>query len=301
MSGPASTDYERQNMSQGKLSRLRAFIPLVLIALILTGCSSSTDDAASNGTSSCAAADLQTLEPGTLTIATGEPAYYPWVIDDKPESAQGFEAAVAYAVASELGFDNAAVKWVRTTFDAAIAPGPKTFDFNLQQYSITDERAQVVDFSSPYYKSNQAIVSFKGSKLEGITTLQGIKDSKAKLGAAVSTTSLDVIESQLGLKASVFNDNAAAVTALKNKQIDGLVVDLPTAFYLSAVEIPKGIIVGQIAGSDAGDQGFGLLLAKNSPLTSCVTKAVDTIRENGTLQSIIDKWLADSAGAPVLK
>ncbi|NCZ73815.1 MAG: amino acid ABC transporter substrate-binding protein, partial [Actinobacteria bacterium] len=132
-------------------------------------------------------------------------------------------------------------------------------------------------------------------------TLQGVKDSGAKLGAAVGTTSLDVIESQIGLKASVFNDNAAAVTALKNKQIDGLVVDLPTAFYLSAVEVPKGIIVGQIDGSDAGDSGFGLLLAKSSPLTSCVTKAVDAIRANGTLQAITEKWLADSAGAPVLK
>jgi polar amino acid transport system substrate-binding protein len=305
MSGPAFNGYERQKMTNRKnevTNKLwKRFTPLILIALVLTGCSSSKDDAASSASTSCAPADLKTVESGVLTIATGEPAYYPWVIDDKPESGQGFEAAVAYAVATELGFENSAVKWVRTTFDAAIAPGPKNFDFNLQQYSITDERAEVVDFSSPYYKSNQAIVSFKGSKIEGITTLQGIKDSKAKLGAAVSTTSLDVIETQLGLKASVFNDNAAAVTALKNKQIDGLVVDLPTAFYLSGVEIPKGIIVGQIEGSDAGDQGFGLLLAKASPLTSCVTKAVDTIRDNGSLQAIVDKWLADSAGAPVLK
>lgn len=280
----------------------KLFIPVALIALVLSGCSSKAkDDAAPSDTTTCSPSTLKTVESGVLTIATGEPAYYPWVIDDKPESGQGFEAAVAYAVATELGYKNTEVKWVRTTFDAAIAPGPKTFDFNLQQYSITDDRAKVVDFSSPYYKSNQAIVSYKGSKLEGITTLQGIKDSKAKLGAAVSTTSLDVIESQLGLKASVFNDNAAAVTALKNKQIDGLVVDLPTAFYLSGVEIPKGIIVGQISGSDAGDKGFGLLLAKASPLTSCVSKAVDAIRANGTLQAITDNWLADSAGAPVLK
>ena len=276
-------------------------IPLLIAALVLTGCSSSSDDAASSATENCAPGSLQTLESGVLTIATGEPAYYPWVIDDKPESGEGFEAAVAYAVATELGYAKENVKWVRTTFDAAIAPGAKTFDFNLQQYSITDERAKVVDFSTPYYKSNQAIVSFKGSKLEGVTTLQGIKDSGAKLGAAVGTTSLDAIEGQIGLKASVFNDNAAAVTALKNKQIDGLVVDLPTAFYLSAVEVPKGIIVGQIDGSDAGDAGFGLLLAKASPITSCVSKAVDAIRANGTLQAITEKWLADSAGAPVLK
>lgn len=280
---------------------LKKLAPLFALVLVLAGCSSSEKSSSGNDTSTCAPTSLRTLESGVLTVATGEPAYYPWVIDDKPESGQGFEAAVAYAVAKELGYDQTAVKWVRTTFDAAIAPGPKTFDFNLQQYSITDERKQVVDFSSPYYKSNQAIVSFKGSKLDGVTTLQGIKDAKAKLGAAVSTTSLDIIQTQLGLKASVFNDNAAAVTALKNKQIDGLVVDLPTAFYLSGVEIPKGIIVGQIDGSSAGDQGFGLLLAKDSPLTSCISKAVDAITSNGTLQAITDQWLAASAGAPVLK
>ena len=284
------------------MKNIKKIIPLLIIALALTSCSSKkSNDAAASDSATCSPASLKTLTAGKLTIATGEPAYYPWVIDDKPESGQGFEAAVAYAVASELGYQNTDVTWVRTTFDAAIAPGPKTFDFNFQQYSITDDRAKVVDFSSPYYKSNQAIVSFKGSKLDGITTLQGLKDAKAKLGAAVSTTSLDVIQTQLGLKASVFNDNAAAVTALKNKQIDGLVVDLPTAFYLSGVEIPKGIIVGQISGSDAGDNGFGLLLAKSSPLTTCVSKAVDAIRANGTLQAITDKWLAASAGAPVLK
>ena len=281
------------------MKKLR-LIPLLLAALLLASCSSSDGDSANGGSTGCTPDALQTVEAGFLTIATGEPAYYPWVIDDKPESGEGFEAAVAYAVAAELGYEPSAVKWIRTTFDAAIAPGSKNFDFNLQQYSITDERKQVVDFSSAYYKSNQAIVSFKGSKLEGVTTLQGIKDAGAKLGAAVATTSLDVIESDLGLKAQVFNDNAAAVTALKNKQIDGLVVDLPTAFYLSAVEVPNGIIVGQIDGSDAGDQGFGLLLAKDSPVTSCVSQAVDAIRDNGTLDQITNQWLADSAGAPVL-
>ena len=282
------------------MKKIIKLIPILVAVLVLSSCSSAKDEKAASD-DSCKAGALATVESGVLTIATGEPAYYPWVIDDKPESGEGFEAAVAYAVAKELGYENSAVKWVRTSFDAAIAPGPKTFDFNLQQYSITDERKQVVDFSSAYYKSNQAIVSFKGSKIYGVTTLQGLKDKGAKLGAAVSTVSLNVIESQLGLKASVFNDNAAAVTALKNKQVDGIVVDLPTAFYLSAVEVPKGIIVGQIDGSDAGDQGFGLLLSKDNPITSCVTKAVDAIRDNGTLQAIIDKWLTASAGAPVLK
>ncbi len=270
----------------------------VAFAFGISACSSS--DSTESASASCEKAELATVADGVLTIATGEPAYYPWVIDDAPESGEGFEAAVAYAVAKQLGYTNDQVKWVRTTFDGAIAPGPKGFDFNIQQYSITDEREQVVDFSSAYYKSNQAIVSFKGSKIDGVTTLQGLADAGAKLGAAVSTTSLDVIEGQLGLKAAVFNDNAAAVTALKNKQIDGLVVDLPTAFYLSAVEVPNGIIVGQIDGSDSGDQGFGLLLSKDNPITSCVSGAVDAINNNGTLQAIIDQWLTSSAGAPVL-
>ncbi len=266
------------------------------VALSLTGCSSS--DSASTESASCERADLQTVTEGKLTIATGEPAYYPWVIDDKPESGEGFEGAVAYAVATQLGFDAADVTWVRTTFDSAVTPGEKNFDFNLQQFSITEERKAAVDFSSPYYTAPQAIVSFKGSKIDGKTSIAEL--AGAKLGAAVGTTSLDAIESQLGLKASVFNDNAAGVSALKNKQIDGLVVDLPTAFYLSGVEVENGIIVGQLAPSGSGDQ-FGLLLTKGSALTSCVSGAVDAITADGTLASITDTWLATNTGSPVLK
>ena len=289
-----------------KTKRTIAALFLALFALVATSCSSSTstDEAAapaeSAATNECAPASLQTLEANTLTIATGEPAYSPWVLNDAPEKGEGFEAAVAYAVAKQLGYTNDQVKWVRTTFDSAIAPGPKTFDFNIQQYSITDERKKVVDFSSAYYFSNQSIVSFKGSKIEGITTIADLKAKGAKLGAAVASTSLDTIEQQFGLKAQVFNDNAAAVAALKNGQIDGLVVDLPTAFYLSAVEVPNGIIVGQVENRDSNDQGAGLLLAKDSPLTKCVTSAVDALRDSGELKSITDKWLATSAGAPYL-
>ncbi len=272
----------------------------ILLALGLTSCAAQKkDEVASSETSACAPASLATVTPAILTVATGEPAYEPWVLNDKPESGEGFEAAVAYAVAKELGYENSAVKWVRTTFDSAITPGPKTFDFNIQQYSITDERAKVVDFSTAYYFSNQAIVASKSSKIAGAKTIADLKD--AKLGAAVGSTSLDTIEKQLGLKPQVFNDNAAAVAALKNGQIDGLVVDLPTAFYLSAAEVPNGIIVGQIENRDANDKGAGLLLAKASPLTACVTKALDAIRASGELQTIQDKWLTTSAGAPVLK
>ena len=269
---------------------------VIAAALTLTGCSSS--DSATSESASCAKADLATVTEGKLTIATGEPAYYPWVIDDAPQTGNGFEGAVAYAVAKQLGFDAADVTWVRTTFDSAVTPGEKNFDFNLQQFSITEERKTAVDFSSPYYTAPQAIVSFKGSKIDGKSSIADLKD--AKLGAAVGTTSLDAIESQLGLKPSVFNDNAAGVSALKNKQIDGLVVDLPTAFYLSGVEIENGIIVGQLPSTGSGDQ-FGLLLTKGSALTTCVSGAVDAITADGTLTSITDTWLATNTGSPVLK
>ena len=269
----------------------------VAASLALSGCSKS-DSATSEKAASCAKADLATVESGMLTIATGEPAYYPWIIDDKPETANGFEGAVAYAVAKQLGFTNDEVMWVRTTFDSAVTPGAKNFDFNLQQFSITTERSAAVDFSSPYYTAPQAIVSFKGSKIEGKTSIADLKN--AKLGAAVGTTSLDAIQNQIGIEPQVFNDNAAGVAALKNGQIDGLVVDLPTAFYLSGVEVKDGLIVGQLPSTGAGDQ-FGLLMSKGSALTSCVSAAVDAITADGTLAAITEKWLATDAGAPVLK
>ncbi|ASY12468.1 polar amino acid transport system substrate-binding protein [Candidatus Planktophila dulcis] len=271
---------------------------VIAAALTLTGCGPFGSDSSDSASASCEIGELATITEGKLTIATGEPAYYPWVIDDKPESGEGFEGAVAYAVAKQLGFDAADVTWARTTFDSAVTPGEKKFDFNLQQFSITDDRKKAVDFSSPYYTAPQAIVSFKGSKIEGKTSLAELKS--AKLGAAVGTTSLDAIENQIGTKPQVFNDNAAGVSALKNKQIDGLVVDLPTAFYLSGVEVPNGLIVGQLPSNGEGDQ-FGLLLSKGSKLTSCVTGAVDAITADGTLAAITDKWLATDAGAPVLK
>ena len=274
------------------------FAPVAALAFLL---STLTFAAPANAAAACTPSTLKTISANTLTIATGAPAYSPWVLDDKPESGKGFEAAVAYAVAKKLGYSNAQVKWIRTSFDSAIAPGPKKFDFNIQQYSITADRAKVVDFSTSYYKSNQAIVTYKGSKLDGVKSIADVKSKKATIGAAVSSTSLDAVEKVLGVKPQVFNDNAAAVTALKNKQIDGLVVDLPTAFYLSAVEVPNGVIAGQFANVDKADKGAGLLLAKKSPITSCVTKALEAVRSSGELATITTKWLTASAGAPLLK
>jgi polar amino acid transport system substrate-binding protein len=287
-----------------------ALAPLAAV-LLLAACGTATNSASSgspsaSGTSgsaspsaTCTKDSLDTYADGKLTVATGEPAFSPWVEDNKPESGKGYEAAVAYAVAKQLGFDAADVAWIRTTFDGAIAPGPKKFDFNIQQYSITDERKKAVDFSSSYYDVTQAVVSYKGSPIADAKTVADLKD--AKLGGAIGTTSLKAIEEQIQptTKAKVYNDNAAAVTALKNKQIDGLVVDLPTAFYLAAAEIDNGVIVGQLPDSASDKEQLGLLLAKNSPLTACVTEAVDALREDGTLAKLQDEWLAQ-AGAPVL-
>jgi polar amino acid transport system substrate-binding protein len=232
-------------------------------------------------------------------VATGNPAFPPWVVDDKPESGKGYEAAVTYAVAKQLGYADADVTWIRTTFDSAIAPGPKKFDVNIQQFSISEDRKKAVDFSSGYYDLTQAVVSYKGSPIEKVTTVAGLKD--AKLGAALGTTSLTAITDviQPSGKPSVFKDNAAAVTALKNKQIDGLVVDLPTAFYLAAAEIPGGLIVGQLPNTADQKEQLGFLLAKGSPLTTCVTQAVDALRADGTLATLQETWLANQ-GAPVL-
>ncbi len=283
-----------------------ALVPLAAVLLLAACGSSSTSTTAAPSTTTsasesaaCTKDSLQTLTAGTLTVATGEPAFPPWVEDNKPENGKGYEAAVAYAVAKKLGFADADVTWVRTTFDGAIAPGPKKFDVNIQQFSITDARKKAVDFSSSYYDLTQAVVSYKGSPVADVTTVAGLKD--AKLGAAIGTTSLKAINDIVAptTKASVYNDNAAAVTALKNKQIDALVVDLPTAFYLANAEIDNGLIVGQLPNSSSAQEQLGLLLAKNSPLTTCVSQAVDALRADGTLEMLEAKWLAQ-AGAPVL-
>ena len=254
------------------MNRTRTLAALAVAGLALTACSPAADTATEASASAsgitCDKATLETKTPGKLVIATGQPAYEPWVKDDAPESGEGFEAAVAYAAAEKLGYDPADVQWTRTTFDVAIAPGAKDFDWNLQQFSITEDREKAVDFSSSYYDVNQAIVSYEGSPIADAKTLADLES--AKLGAAVGSTSLDAAQQlATGEEVAVFNDNAAAVSALKNEQIDGLVVDLPTAFYLVAAELDEGVIVGQLpAAEGATTDQFGILLPNNSALTS---------------------------------
>jgi polar amino acid transport system substrate-binding protein len=262
--------------------------------------SPSASASASASGSACAPGGLNTKTPGKLTIGTDNPAYEPWYSDNKPNNGKGFESAVAYQVAERLGYPAANVTWTQVPFNNAIAPGPKAYDIDLTQFSITPERKQAVDFSSPYYLVRQTVITIKGSKLEGVTTIAGLKE--AKLGAQVGTTSFQAINELIkpSAQAQVFNSNDDAKKALQNGTIDGLVVDLPTAFYMTAAELDGGLIVGQLPQVGVPEQ-FGIVLDKDSPLTECVSDAVDQLRQDGTLAVLEKTWLAGTGGAPELK
>lgn len=275
---------------------------LAVVSLCTATACAPTDDSAAPASSSSATAascskdTLATLNKGTITFGTDQPAYPPWFVDDDPANGKGFESAVAYAVAGKLGYANADVKWVRVPFNAAIAPGAKTFDANLNEFSITDERKQAVDFSSPYFNVTQAVVAVKSSPAAKVTSLAGLKG--LKLGAQVGTTSYTAAQA-IDPGVAVFNNNDDAKAALSNGQIDGLVLDLPTAFEVQA-ELPDGVIVGQLpAGTEKAEQ-FGIVLDKGSPLTACVSKAVDELGDDGELFKLQKVWLTGAGNAPLL-
>ena len=247
-----------------------------------------------------AAAENETVTPGKLTIATGNPAYTPWVIDDKPESGKGFEAAVAYKVAEKMGFKKSDVKWVRTTFDSAIAPGAKDWDMNIQQFSITPERKKAVDFSPSYYNSAQAVVVRKDSKFANATTLAELK--KATIGAMVGSTSYDFAKKIIKDDIKTYNDNAVLAQAVDSNQIDAMVVDVPAASYIvESGQVKNGKVLGQIPGTE-DPNGTGIVLPKGSPLTPAVTKAMNELIKDGTIKKLQDKWLASyTTDVPTLK
>ena len=286
-------------LSQTKIvPKVLAVAALAFSLVALSACASTTTSSTPAPSKAAAAApDLKTLTSGKFTVATGQPSYSPWVIGDKPESGKGFEAAVAYAVAAKLGYAKSDVVWVRTTFDAAIAPGPKSFDVNLQQFSVTAARKKAVDFSSPYYTTTQALVTTKSSPAASVTTLAGLK--ALKIGVAVGTTSYTVVSQDVGTP-QVYNSNDDAVQALKSGQIDALAVDLPTAFYLADAEVKNGLVTGQFAETTGGDQ-FAFVLPKDSALTKPVSDAVDAITKDGQLAAITKKWLSTTVNVPVFK
>jgi polar amino acid transport system substrate-binding protein len=242
----------------------------------------------------CSPENLTLVTPGTLTIGTDSPAYPPYFVDDDPTNGQGFESAVAYAVAETLGFTPAEVAWTVVPFNKSYAPGDKDFDFDINQISITPKRQKAVDFSDGYYTVNQAVVALNDSPIAGATSLAELQ--AAKLGAQVGTTSLDFITDvvQPAEQPFVYNDTNDAKSALNNGQIDGIVVDLPTAYYITAAEIEDSKIVGQFPAVEGGEE-FGLLFAKGNPLVQCVNQALAELESSGELQAIQDEWLAGDA------
>ena len=286
---------------QRRLSLILAAMSLVLAACGDGDVGAETTAAAEG----CAVEDLNLVNPGQLTVATGEPVFPPWmgVGDDNfdvPESGTGFEGALVYELANRLGFSDDQVTFVRTGFDEAIAPGPKDWDFNIQQYSITAERDEVVDFSDPYYTTRQALVTYPDSPFADARTVEDLKD--AVLGAAIGTTSLDFIEDviQPDTEASVYDENVDVEAAMNAGQIDGLVVDLPTAYFITAVQVEGSIIAGQFEAEAADPDDYGLLFAEGSPLVECVNQVVAEMREDGTLQTLEDEWLTQEGGVPTI-
>ncbi|WP_035010082.1 amino acid ABC transporter substrate-binding protein [Bifidobacterium adolescentis] len=261
--------------------------------------------AAMTGTSACGSdsssqASQDTVTANTLTVATGEPAYEPWVIGNKPESGKGYESALVYAIAGKLGYSKNQVVWKRTTFDAAIAPGTKDWDLNIQQFSITDQRKKAVDFSPSYYNPTQSIVVRGDSKYASATSLSDFKG--ATIGAMVGTTSYDYAKQKLNANVQTFNDNTTLAQALDADQIDALVMDTPAAVNVAtSSQVKNGKVVGQIPGSE-DKQGMGIVLPKDSPLTTKVSKALNELKKDGTLKRLQSTWLkAYTTDIPTLK
>jgi len=293
----------RSPRARARARRAAALVAPLALAATLTACAEKADTASAGGSSapsaSCAKDDLDLTTPGTLTVATDSPAYEPWFVDDDPSNGNGFESAVAYAVAEELGFAADEVTWVKQAFNTAYTPGEKPFDFDINQISITPERQQAVDFSQGYYTAAQAVVTLKENAGEA-TSLEGLKS--LKLGAQTATTSLTAIREDVQPEQDplVFDTSNQAKQALLNGQVDAIVQDLPTAFYMTAVEIPEGTIAGQFAGSGDPEE-FGLLLEKGSALTPCLDQALTSLEESGELAAIEKRWLSDVVDVPVLE
>lgn len=289
----------------------------VAAAVLLAGCATGDDSGGQAGDSrspsattssstsasadECAKESLRTQTPGKLTIATDKPVFQPWFVDDKPENGKGFEGAVAAAVAEALGFAPEEVTWTRVPFNNVFKPTPKNWDFDINEFSITEKRRQALDFSSPYYDVTQAVVTTKASKGAKAASLADLAD--LSIGAQVGTTSFQAVKDVIGPTKSprVYNSNNDVVRALENGQIDALVTDLPTAFYMAAVQLDQGVIAGQLPSGGGTPEQFGLVLEKGSALTGCVSKVVDELRDDGTLDRLVNRWLSREGGAPVLR
>ena len=285
--------------------QLKTVLALMLAFTLVTAACSGDDDGGDVGGDAASCDPLPTKTEGVLTAATGEPVFPPWmgVGDDNfdvPESRTGFESALVYAIAAELGLGADQVTWVRTGFDEAIAPGEKDYDFNIQQYSITADRDEVVDFSDGYYEVEQAIIGASDSPAASAGSIEELKG--LRLGAAIGTTSLDYIDSVIepDRDAQVYDDNAAAKAAFDAGQVDGIVFDLPTAYFITAVEITDASIIGVLPRVGDDPDELGMLFEEGSPLVQCVNEALSTLRSNGTIEALENEWLNQGGGVPTL-
>jgi polar amino acid transport system substrate-binding protein len=292
-----------------------AILSLLALALVLVvvGCGGKKGDSSSGDTAgstaaaeggetadaaACTPAQMDTHTAGELTVATDKPAYPPYFEDDEPANGEGFESAVAYAIGKQLGYSKDQINWTVEPFDSSYAPGPKDFDFDVNQISITPTREKAVDFSVPYYSANQAVVALEDSEAAQAKSLADLKDTK--IGVQINTTSLSTVNEEIepSSKPEVFNSSGDVVTALKNGQVEAVVVDLPTALYLTAAQVEDATIVGQF-GKAEGEE-WGALLAKDSPLTECVSAAIEALEESGELEKITQRWMSQAAEAPQL-
>jgi len=275
------------------------------LALVLAACGGSDESAAPAPAPApapespadvdvCAVENLALFTPGVLTVATGSEVYPPWMLDNDPAGGLGFENGLVYALAAELGFVPDEVVWVGTEFFEAIAPGAKEYDFNIQQYSITAERAQVVSFSLPYYQPDKAVIALPTSPVVGASSFAELRT--ARWGATVGTTDLDYLENVIGVPSgdiAVFNDQATVFLALSAGEIDATVAALPTALFVTAVQAPDTSIVALLT-KDENDNGLGMLFAKDSPLVPCVDAALERLFADGTVDALVREYLLPS-------
>ncbi|MBM7519216.1 ABC transporter substrate-binding protein [Nocardioides nitrophenolicus] len=288
-----------------RLSRVVTPVAAALLATAVAACAPAEDEPAQSGESAsadeCAVADLPLVKKGVLTVGTDSPAYEPWFVDDDPTNGEGFESAVAYAVAEELGFTKDQVSWVTVPFNNSYKPGKKDFDFDINQISINPEREKAVDFSDGYYSAAQAVIVLKDSPAAKATSLADL--AKFKIGAQTGTTSLTAVRDVIKPDQDplVFQNTNNAKQAMLNGQVDAVVADLPTAFYISAVEIEDSTLLGQFQYDGGEPEEFGLLFEKGSKLVPCANRALATLEENGTLDDIQQKWLSDAVSVPELQ
>lgn len=279
--------------------RNRWWLPALLAVATSAAACAPVDDESASGIQNCRKDSLSTLYPGIITVGTDQPAYPPWYIGDDPTNGEGFESALAFAVAGNLGYTPDEVRWVRVPFNGALEPGPKTFDASLSQFSITDQRRASVDFSSPYFDVTQVVVTTDTSPAARVRSVGDLE--KTQLGVQVGTTShTAAIEIAGDVPVEVYNTNADAKVALSNGEIDALVADLPTA-YTVAGELRGGRIVGQLPTDTEDVEQFGIVLDKDSPLTRCVSSAVDGLRSDGTLGRLERQWLSDAGSVRILR